>query len=544
MENQPHYLDEINILIVDDSKTSSMLIRQQIVSLGVKYDAIESVTSYQETIKAVGLRHYDLLIMDYHLEQSLNGHELTTLLYKNRLIDSSTGVLIISGDSRQETVLTSLSGKVKHFISKPIKTQDLHNKVKTIVRERELLNQIEPLLKHPTPQLTGKLIELVEQLNFQISLESSLIDLLIQHELWDTLAEYLAHSQSSKHPTKVYAQAALLDMEGRTDEALKYLSDYIVQKPLSLNVMDYLSVLYEQQGDTEEALHWALKSFEFTPSVSDRAIRASQLSAKLNKRESVIKVGYTFANHLSLADGNWLHAIIEYGHSLEAVYINTERFSSKRELLQHFNNFLKMAEQRLLGNKKGHLISYRLMFQSRLLLHENKLEGSHKKILQCIAPYYDNLMDCPAEIAHEALPILELFGELWLHNHLSKVLQKQLNSVTKTSTDLLTALPFDVEHLKELYEILPEGGSRATDLETIAIYETIIHRYPYSTEAKIRYLHAVRVSQEIPNHNPHALITTLSDLELPPNWSRWVTSLKKVGTKAAPPAPFSAALNT
>ncbi|MBW3698201.1 response regulator [Vibrio sp. T187] len=541
MERQPPYLNEINILIIDDSKTSSMLIKQQLAGLGIKHNNIVTVTSYQETIKAVGLRHYDILIMDYHLEQTLTGHELATLLYKNRLIDTSTGVLIISGDSRQETVLTSLSGKVKHFITKPIKTKDLSDKVNTIYQERELLQQIIRLIKSPSNDLTGQLIDVMTQIDFAISLESSLIDLLIQHDSWQTLSEYMAHSSSPNHPTKQYAYAMLLSQEGNTDEAIKFLSDYILQNPLSLKVMDGLANLYEQQGNYKDALHWALKGFEFTPSISERAIHASQLAAKLNKRDCLIKVGQTFASHLSLADSHWLSSIIEYGHNLETVYLTSERISAKRELLDHFNQFIKAAEKRLTAARKVHLLAYQQIFHSRIWLHEGKLEGAHKKALQAIAPYYDNLSGCPAIVIQETLPILKCFGELWLYKYLAKVLASQPDSPT-SALPLPAKAPFDIAQLAALLKEAAEIDSATSNERIIAIYERVIANYPYATEAKMYYLDALRLATEAPNLNPLIVLDTLAEVELPPNWKRWLTVLKKGDISAELPVPFSISL--
>jgi len=504
------------------------------VSLGYRQEQIIAVTSYQEAIKAVEVRHYDVLIMDYHLEQSITGYELTTLLFNNRLINDSTGILIISGDSRQETVLTSLSGRVKHFIMKPIKTKDLGEKLNILHQETSILSQVKTLLRNPKTDTIYQLLEYAQQLNFAISFESSLIELLVTSKQWDILDEFLNHSDSSNHPTKECARAMLLNRAGDVQHAINALAQYLVLKPLSLNVMDYLSELYEQEHNREEALYWALKAFEFTPSVSDRAIRAGKLAAEINNREAVIKIGYTFANHISLTDNHWLQSIIEYGHCLERVYVKAEQARSKKELLQHFSHFLKMTEKRLPNSRKKNLISYRLVFQCRLLLQENKLTGAHKKILLSISTYYDNLSLCPVPLAHEILPILELFGELWLHKYLSKLFGTQNNQSSAPDKT-----PFDVEHLKELYEILPSGGAREHDSDTIAIYEMIINLFPYSTEAKIRYLHAVRSSNDEPNHNPVSLLSTLSELELPPNWNRWLIGVRNANTYTEPPAPFS-----
>ncbi|MGF1753837.1 response regulator [Vibrio makurazakiensis] len=537
MEINTQYLNDINILIIDDSKTSSMLIKQQLVSLGIAHERVSSVSSYQETIKIVGTRHYDILIMDYHLEQTLTGHELTTLLYKNNFINETTGVLIISGDSRQETVLTSLSGKVKHFITKPINTKALSNKIHTIYREGELLGKLSEALKSPTPELTGQLLDIVEKLNFAISLESSLIDLLISHGMWDTLTEYLAHTTSANHPTKQYAYAKLLDRSGQTDQAIQLLSEYIVQHPLSLKIMDCLVELYEQQGQWRDALHWALKGFELTPSMSDRAIHASQLAAKLNQREVLIHIGDTFANHISLADSHWLTSIITYTHHLETAYFNSELIESKKSLLAHFDLFIKNAEKKLTEVRRAHLVSYSQIFISRIWLCEGKLDAAHNALLNAIAPYYENLAKCPIAITHEALPLLEVFGELWLSKHLRSVVKVPNNSASKLPKHLSHA-PFDIEALKEFYLQL-NTTEIITANDIISRYEKVISDYPYATGVKMDYLDTLLKTKTTPGMSVPVVLSALSKLNLPPNWERWLESLTQAEPRTSVPAPFS-----
>lgn len=539
MEIKTQYLDDINILIIDDSKTSSMLIKQQLVGMGLRYEQIVAVESYQETIKAVGVRHYDILIMDYHLEQTLTGHELTTLLYKNRLIDESTGVLIISGDSSHETVLTSLSGKVKHFITKPINTKSLGDKIDAIYKESELLQQIIERLNSPSSSLTGELIELMEQVDFAISLESSLIDLLIQKSQWETLTEYLAYSTSSCHPTKQYAYAMLVSKEGNLDESIKLLSDYIVQNPLSLKIMDCLADLYEQKGNLAEALNWALKGFELTPSISERAIHASRLAALLNKRECLISVGHSFSRHLSLADSHWLKSIVEYSYHLEAIYLHSERSCAKQELLEHFNVFVKNAEKKLTSSRKVHLTCYQQLFQCRIWIHEKNLEGAHKKLLQAVSPYYDNLSKCPLTIVREVLPLLEFLGENWLRQYMEKLLPTP-SSNKPLSPLTLGNSPFDYQMLERLMDELTK--LEKNDAHFIAAYEKVIAQYPYATEVKMQYLYALRGAKERPSLNIPDLLIELEQLDLPPNWSRWLYSLTNAEPRSALPPAFSISL--
>ena len=118
-------LSESNILIIDDSRTSVVLIKQQLIALGAKREQVFSSTDCKQAINMIESSFFDLLIVDYHLEQTLTGFELTSILINNKLINHKVGILIISSDTKQGTVLTALSGSARHFISKPIQTKSL-----------------------------------------------------------------------------------------------------------------------------------------------------------------------------------------------------------------------------------------------------------------------------------------------------------------------------------------------------------------------------------------------------------------------------------
>ncbi|MCW0470135.1 hypothetical protein OH492_17950 [Vibrio chagasii] len=77
------------------------------------------------------------------------------ILYRNRLIDHTVATILLSGDMRQETVLTALSGEAHHFISKPINTQALGKKIKSAVSESR---QIDQLKNHLYPITTPELL--------------------------------------------------------------------------------------------------------------------------------------------------------------------------------------------------------------------------------------------------------------------------------------------------------------------------------------------------------------------------------------------------
>ncbi|MFA0373123.1 response regulator, partial [Vibrio sp. 10N.222.54.F6] len=82
--------------------------------------------------------------------------------------------------------------------------------------------------------------------------------------------------------------------------------------PLSLNVIDCLSCIYEKHQMLIPALKLAIRAFELTPSISHRAIRAIDLAENVDNTQVLIKLGEIYANSISLADLDVIHSISTY----------------------------------------------------------------------------------------------------------------------------------------------------------------------------------------------------------------------------------------
>ena len=224
------------VLIVDDSKTSAVLIRQQISAFGTPYGNIDVSYSYQDAIKHVEQRFYDVLILDYHLEQCINGNELATLLNKRKLISHQTGIILVSGDTRQETVLTVLSGEIQHFIKKPVQIHALGIKVLSVCEDKKAVNLGQALIEGCTLNHIDKklrLIALIEKSPSPIIVESAIFDSAVLNQQWALLSSLLTTSSTALHMSKACAFGQLSWHKGNTEEAISLLRSIPYCTPFS-----------------------------------------------------------------------------------------------------------------------------------------------------------------------------------------------------------------------------------------------------------------------------------------------------------------------
>ena len=515
-------LSESNILIIDDSRTSIVLIKQQLIALGAKREQVFSSTDCKQAINMIESSFFDLLIVDYHLEQTLTGFELTSILINNKLINHKVGILIISSDTKQGTVLTALSGSARHFISKPIQTKSLGEKLELILTESEKIALLYELTPINNFDKISCAIEVVEKGGASATIESVLIDIVISSESWDLLQHFIDTSTLRNHPSKAVAQAHCLYQTGQNQAAINLLHDYLIESPLSLKVIDCLSELYREEGELKQALKYALKSFELTPSISNRAISAVNMAESLGQRETLIKIGYTYACHISLADKNWMNSVSHYLLSLEGCYKSSPEQQIRSTILQHLNNFYRLASRRLTPLRVLHLKAMLSLFQCHILIQEGKDAQAHNKLLLGLSLFYEHDYNFPSIIIKHYLPALLYFGETKIAHTFSILLKK-----TSSSNNSLEDLP----RLFSYTTVIPQPSS----LESLKMY---IGKYPYSVGAKLDYIYSLSQNGQRPvvleNH-----LSDLSSLALPPNWMQWVQYARVEGVYLPPPEPFS-----
>lgn len=523
------FLKTMRVLIVDDSSTALVLIKQQLVSLGVLHDNIVAVERYQSAIKAMETHQFDVLILDYHLEQHLTGFELAMLLYRNRLISNATGVLIISGDARQETVLTALSGKVRHFITKPLSNSSLAEKLYTIHREKQKLAQITEALQSGHKLSAATMFELINRSGFSISLEAYLLDHLISNNQWQFLDIYITISSTPCHASKMCAIAGLLHRNNNTKQALEELHSFLTENPLSIRVMDLIADIYAENQQIENAALWATKAFELTPSIGERAAKASKLNMLANKRASLLRVGHIYSQHISLADINWLKTVIVHFQSLQAIYTLTESTAAKTDLMRHANKFSRFASRKLTPKRLLHLQAIVQLSQCHILIHENNEMLAHQKLLKSLSCFYDELFECPAILLIEYLPALEFFGERQIHSTISSVIESRgVNNLPSLVSGKLSS-----SHQPHSHFQMPLNEEQS---------HLFLAHYPHSSEAKIHFLHCYSQKLNInENDKLHKMVAELTVLNLPPNWHNWLVTGKQHGFSMAPPIAFSLA---
>jgi len=153
-------LQEMKILVVDDSSTARKILSEMLHEIGVGH--VAGAADGAEAIEQLRTFPADIMLCDLHMVP-LDGIELTRLI--RNASDSPNPylpIVMLTSDATQAQMKNAMNAGVNAFMSKPVKMKDLHRKLFAIfsrpqvfVREGRILR---PLLGsqsadcHATPQ--------------------------------------------------------------------------------------------------------------------------------------------------------------------------------------------------------------------------------------------------------------------------------------------------------------------------------------------------------------------------------------------------------
>ncbi|MGL6261991.1 response regulator [Vibrio sp. WXL103] len=463
--NKDQSLENLSVLVVDDCNASLLLFKQQLKQIGVQ--KVHSATNYHEALSLVGTHRYDVILLDYHLDQSVTGTQLASIFSRRKLISRSTGLLLISSDSSKETVLTGLSDQIPHFMKKPFKPADLSKRLMQVHRDQLALRQLEDLLigersQDPSQYDELSLVKIVTRAPTPVLAESYILQTLISQQRWEHLARWLTHSPLPVHAQKLIAKARLLANQGDITQALSLAEDYVRDNPLAIKAIDLVCQLYTESGHYDQAYRYARLAFDKTPSLSSRAICAARLATELNKWDRLIEVGRLYAKSLSIADISWISAMVAYGQCLQQAFAQLVVADKREHFTNQVNDVFNLTHQRLSHPQRRSLELYKQLFVIGVR-HQQARHKEAKKILLCaVLPFIDDVAKVPTCLLIECYLKLHFYNELWFANKVANEIDKR--SVFDEETERLLQLYHEYRELapkkdKSTALIAPQASS-------------------------------------------------------------------------------------
>lgn len=121
--------ETVNILIVDDSRTSKRILRNLLESQG--YTVIAEAENGEEGYLKYKELHPDLVTMDITMPK-MDGIESLTLIKK---LDPAAKVVMITAAGQKEKMVEALKRGADEFITKPFDQEEVSTIIKRLVEQ-------------------------------------------------------------------------------------------------------------------------------------------------------------------------------------------------------------------------------------------------------------------------------------------------------------------------------------------------------------------------------------------------------------------------
>jgi len=114
-----------HVLVVDDEQSISTTIKRFLEKLDI--EVITSTTSYQALGKIKSGTHFDLVISDYNLRETLG----LTFLYKTLLLKPTIKTILMSGSNFTSNEISQMN--INGYLQKPFELKELKSVVQKVL---------------------------------------------------------------------------------------------------------------------------------------------------------------------------------------------------------------------------------------------------------------------------------------------------------------------------------------------------------------------------------------------------------------------------
>ena len=115
----------VKVLIVDDEVDFLNIMAERMRARGID---VSTATSAEDAINLVGLKHYDVIIMDFMMP-AMNGFKALKLLKAKK---ADTPIILMTGNVPGELILQAKQNGALDVVEKPADLQTLIEKIKQV----------------------------------------------------------------------------------------------------------------------------------------------------------------------------------------------------------------------------------------------------------------------------------------------------------------------------------------------------------------------------------------------------------------------------
>ncbi len=478
----------LSVLVVDDSKVASLMLKTELKKIGIK--SIDTVEDGDHAITKCQGKYYNFVLIDFHLEEDVNGNELAHMLRSRHLIDRTCGIIIISGDNSSDVVLTVFSYNMDTFITKPIRAKELKEKMSSIKKNIDCLTPVYDLIDCGLiDEGISSLTEVCLQ-NNSYKLESELLNIFEIHERWNDLSEWLKIKKDAGfNQRREFSKALYYWQVDDRHLAVRVLKNLIVRMPRYIFAYDKLVDFHEKNGKMQDALDVAEQAARLTPTVNDRVLNLSRIAMEARQIEPFIISGTLLVKHMPVIDQRWVEPMSRYLGFTQSLLANECSKVSRAYVISKVKTIQDKIISKLPTSQIPLAKAIFYIYISRIVIEENQSNEAHVRMMLGLKPYFSKLHSLPDELLTMVVFLAMNTGERWLVDNTIEVL-KMRSSLSSLSEDNLRYIAMHPryinnyasydERVENIYTLTENEPSKA-----LFLIEEELKKYKESIELKL-----------------------------------------------------------
>ncbi|MGB0936328.1 MAG: response regulator [Colwellia sp.] len=524
-------LDDINVLVVDDCHVSSFRLREILRTIHIVN--VDLCHTYKDAIKLCKENNYNVLILDYHLEQDINGSELYELLISKKYLASYCSIITLSSDNSSQTVMNALAKVHGSYLTKPTNSKVLTRKMKEAYASYKIQREIFRLERaEKYNEAINLAIRYSIKNNFNTGMEFYILGFYEKHKSNEELISLCNQEAFSGRANFTCKKIELEYLNNALTEAdyIKQLSLFIKNFPNHVRAFDLLSDALIQIKNEEQGVKIAKKALELTPAVKFRALKLSRLSIKTMDFDNLSFAGRLLAKNLTISEYFWSSLVAEYLCYVETFFQNTQKQGEKASIMQLLKEFKKLSSRKLLDEQNEPLDLLFMISQCRIDILE---ENPHAAKVNLGLNLFEHTTDCSeldSVVLVDSLVILYVLGEFRLfilffntirsRKDKSLYCQKQLDYFSNKS-GIVKAVANSSKLINEASSLLASSNYE----KALPLYAQVIKDSPYSSEACLGYLDChIKLNIDVPKKLVPQ-IAAISYIKLPPKQEKWCENI-------------------
>ncbi|MCX7102493.1 MAG: response regulator [Methylobacter sp.] len=288
------------ILIIEDNPSMRETLIHILGSLGARF--IVAAETGVNAITAMKIDNFDVVLCDYNLLGDKTGQQVLDDAKYLKLLPLSTIFIMVTGENRQELVLSAIDNKPDDYLIKPISREQLSSRLERSIARKNYLADIENEIAN------GNLYQALtncKQLLDSDDNKMRLHLLKIQAELTIKIGDFKSAGQIYENilyerelPWARLGLGIVAFSLDDVEQAIQTFKDLILQYPAMMDAYDWLVKVYESQGNDDHALFSLNSAVTLSPMSFSRQKKLATLADKTENYaiakkayKAVIKLG-------------------------------------------------------------------------------------------------------------------------------------------------------------------------------------------------------------------------------------------------------------